>query len=254
MVIRQSPGPQRRPTRIGCSGVCAPRRSRGRSGHDSLWGILRGGRHGRFQSAQYSLAATAALAGGGIALAQTPAPRAKGPLVWLDMDQKALDDAYDQVGLCAEPRPGAQAQRVQQRPRARAARRAEAARLRPDADRAARSVRDRRSRTRRSTCSSTAAPGGSGAVKDYAFLAEMFVRAGAHCIALDFDGVEDTNGDLLPMADQVRRARRLGLQERQELRRRSEPHLRVRPVVRRASRRLRGHHRLGRTTACRTTS
>jgi len=23
--------------------------------------------------------------------------RAKGPLVWLDMDQKALDDAYDQL-------------------------------------------------------------------------------------------------------------------------------------------------------------
>src|SRR5438067_5216412 len=26
-----------------------------------------------------------------------PQPRAKGPLVWLDMDQQALDDAYDQV-------------------------------------------------------------------------------------------------------------------------------------------------------------
>src|SRR5262245_31913638 len=26
----------------------------------------------------------------------TPAPRAKGPIVWLDMDQKELDDAYDQ--------------------------------------------------------------------------------------------------------------------------------------------------------------
>ena len=60
----------------------------------------------------------------------------------------------------AEPRSGAQAQHVQQRPRPRAARRAEAHRLRPDADGAARSVRDRPSRTRRSTCSSTAAPGG----------------------------------------------------------------------------------------------
>src|SRR3972149_4399991 len=43
-------------------------------------------------------------------------------------------------------------------------------------------------------------------VKDYAFLAEMFVRAGSHWIGLDFDGVEGTNGNLLPMADQVRRA------------------------------------------------
>ena len=41
---------------------------------------------------------------------------------------------------------------------------------------------------------------------DYAFLAEMFVRAGAHFIALDFVGVEHTKGDLMPMADQVRRA------------------------------------------------
>jgi len=33
----------------------------------------------------------------------------------------------------------------------------------------------------------------------------MFVRAGAHFVALDFAGVENTKGDLLPMADQVRR-------------------------------------------------
>lgn len=35
----------------------------------------------------------------GPALAQQPtqqAPRIKGPRVWLDMDQKELDDAYDQ--------------------------------------------------------------------------------------------------------------------------------------------------------------
>ncbi len=35
---------------------------------------------------------------GGTALAQNaPAPRTKGPIVWLDMDQKELDDAYDQA-------------------------------------------------------------------------------------------------------------------------------------------------------------
>src|SRR5499426_3540084 len=42
-----------------------------------------------------------AAAGGAAVAASAPAraqqPRAKGPLVWLDMDQKALDDAYDQV-------------------------------------------------------------------------------------------------------------------------------------------------------------
>src|SRR5947207_11238775 len=40
------------------------------------------------------LAAAAALAASGSALAQ--APRQKGPRVWLDMDQQELDDAYDQ--------------------------------------------------------------------------------------------------------------------------------------------------------------
>src|SRR5262249_26023610 len=40
-------------------------------------------------------AAGAAMAASSPALAREP--RAKGPLVWLDMDQQALDDAYDQV-------------------------------------------------------------------------------------------------------------------------------------------------------------
>ena len=34
----------------------------------------------------------------------------------------------------------------------------------------------------------------------------MFVGAGAHFAALDFDNVITTNGDLMPIADQVRRA------------------------------------------------
>src|SRR5437016_14201520 len=45
---------------------------------------------------------TVLAAAGGAAVAASAAaraqqPRAKGPLVWLDMDQQALDDAYDQV-------------------------------------------------------------------------------------------------------------------------------------------------------------
>ena len=43
------------------------------------------------------LIAAAAAVTGGTALAQSaPATGEKGPIVWLDMDQKALDDAYDQ--------------------------------------------------------------------------------------------------------------------------------------------------------------
>jgi arylformamidase len=46
--------------------------------------------------------------------------------------------------------------------------------------------------------------GGSASVSAYP--AEMFVRAGAHYIALDFTSLRDVRGDLGVMADQVRRA------------------------------------------------
>lgn len=38
---------------------------------------------------------------------------------------------------------------------------------------------------------------------DYAFLAPCFVEAGAHLAVLDFDWVQDQDGDLLPIADQI---------------------------------------------------
>ncbi len=41
---------------------------------------------------------------------------------------------------------------------------------------------------------------------DYAFPAELFLGAGVHYAAIDFDNVITTGGDLAPMADQVRRA------------------------------------------------
>jgi arylformamidase len=40
----------------------------------------------------------------------------------------------------------------------------------------------------------------------YAFAAETFVAAGAHFVLIDFDGVEEMQMRLLPVADQVRRA------------------------------------------------
>lgn len=46
----------------------------------------------------------------------------------------------------------------------------------------------------------------SGRAEDYAFLAEPFVRAGARVILPDFDAVQDCGGDLQVLADQVRRA------------------------------------------------
>jgi arylformamidase len=46
----------------------------------------------------------------------------------------------------------------------------------------------------------------AGRASEYAAAAEVFVHAGAHYIALDFDNAPDCGGDLFVMADQVRRA------------------------------------------------
>src|SRR5215212_5251127 len=45
----------------------------------------------------------------------------------------------------------------------------------------------------------------AGMARDYGFPAEMMVNAGANFVALDFNNVLETGGDLLRMADQVRR-------------------------------------------------
>ncbi len=41
---------------------------------------------------------------------------------------------------------------------------------------------------------------------DYAFPAEMLMNAGAHYVVPDFISVDEANGDLVPMVDQVKRA------------------------------------------------
>jgi arylformamidase len=46
----------------------------------------------------------------------------------------------------------------------------------------------------------------AGLARDYGYPAEMHVKAGAHFAAVDFNNVLETGGDLLPMADQVTRA------------------------------------------------
>jgi arylformamidase len=129
---------------------------------------------------------------------------AKGPLVWLDMDQKELDDAYDQIVYApnrdqVHERNAFNSERVRARlgaPKRIAYGPTQIEQLdlfatdKPDAP------------------IQVFIHGGAWrqrTVKDDAFRAEMIVRAGAHWIGLDFAGVENTNGDLLIMADQVRR-------------------------------------------------
>ena len=138
-------------------------------------------------------------------MAQTAtAQRAKGPLVWLDMDQQALDDAYDQI-VYAPNRDQVHLRNVFNSERVRA-RLGAPQRLaygsKPNEQ------LDLFTTDRPNAPVQIFIHGGAWrqrAAKDYAFIAEMFVRAGAHFIALDFDGVEGTGGNLLPMADQVRR-------------------------------------------------
>jgi len=45
----------------------------------------------------------------------------------------------------------------------------------------------------------------AGLARDYGFPAEVLVNAGANFAALDFNNVLETGGDLMPMAEQVRR-------------------------------------------------
>jgi arylformamidase len=130
--------------------------------------------------------------------------RAQGPLVWLDMDQKALDDAYDQL-VYAPNRDQVHERNVFNSERVRA-RLGEPQRLAygPTAV----EQLDLFAVKTPNAPINVFIHGGAWRqrwAKDYHFLAEMFVRAGAHFIALDFIGVEATKGDLLPLADQVRR-------------------------------------------------
>jgi arylformamidase len=131
--------------------------------------------------------------------------RAKGPCVWLDMDQRELDDAYDQL-VYAPNRDQVAQRRIANSEKARALLGL------PERFAYGPSEIERLDLYR---AAATGVPvnifvhGGAwraNRAADYAFLAEPFVRAGAHFVALDFTNVEETGGDLLPMVEQVRRA------------------------------------------------
>ncbi len=129
----------------------------------------------------------------------------KGPRVWLDMDQKELDDAYDQV--CWAPN----REHLQKRRRV-ASERAIARIGQPK-----RVVYgpteieklDIYQCTRPNTPINVFIHGGAwrgGYAKDSAYMAEMYLAAGAHLVIPDFVWVQDAGGSLMTMADQVRRA------------------------------------------------
>jgi arylformamidase len=147
---------------------------------------------------------------GGAAVAASPAPRAhepraRGPLVWLDMDQQALDDAYDQV-VYAPNRDQVAKRRVANSDKARAVLGAPArAAYGPTEIETLDIYRSKRARAPVNVFIHGGAWRANRAA-DYAFLAEPFVNAGAHFVVLDFTNVDDTGGSLFPMVEQVRRA------------------------------------------------
>lgn len=154
------------------------------------------------------LAAGAAAAGlitVGPVLAQQPAPRVKGPRVWLDMDQAELDAAYDQSVYAPNLR-----QIVK-----RYGTNSEAVRARLGAPQRYSygptpiEGLDVYMTKRPNAPINIFIHGGAwrgGLAKDYGYAAELFVHAGAHYVVPDFINVMEAGGSLMPMARQVRSA------------------------------------------------
>jgi arylformamidase len=139
------------------------------------------------------------------AMAAAGSAFAKGPVVWLDMDQAELDAAYDQSKY---------APNLQQVVK-RYATNSEAVRSRLGAPKRFSygptpiEALDVYATKRANAPINIFIHGGawrSGLARDYAFPAELFVHAGAHYVVLDFINVIEAGGNLMPMAEQVRRA------------------------------------------------
>ena len=139
--------------------------------------------------------------------AAATAQRTKGPIVWLDMDQQALDDAYDQL-IYAPNRDQLTKRRIINSAATR--------------KRIGEPLRFAYGPTPIEALDVFPVGGAKGAgpvaifvhggawrtgsASDYSFVAEPFVRAGGNFVVLDFTTVDDAGGSLFPMVEQVRRA------------------------------------------------
>jgi arylformamidase len=129
----------------------------------------------------------------------------KGPLVWLNMDQKELDDAYDQSKYA--PNLQQITRRYASNSNAMRARLGEPKRF--DYGPTAIERLEVYSTKRANAPIHIHIHGGAWHQRpaaEYAFPAEMMMNAGAHYVVPDFISVEEANGDLMPMVEQVRRA------------------------------------------------
>jgi arylformamidase len=131
-------------------------------------------------------------------------PKPKGPLVFLDYDKDEIDAAYDQGPW--SPNSGEVAKRNAQKSAAAVARLGSPRRLAygpTEVEKLDLYVARQPNAPVNVFIHGGAWRGGSAA--SVAFLSEAFVDAGAHFIALDFNNVIETKGDLMTMAEQVRR-------------------------------------------------
>src|SRR4051794_25425522 len=134
----------------------------------------------------------------------TAPAHATGPRVWLDMDQDELDKAYDQT---------AYAPMIAQHRARFASMSAETRRQIGEPVRLAYGLSEPEKLDVYKAQQANAPMfvfihGGAwlrGEAKNYASPAEKFVKAGAHYVALDFVAIGAANGDLVVMAEQVRR-------------------------------------------------
>jgi len=132
-------------------------------------------------------------------------PQAKGPIVFLDYDKDEIDAAYTQA-LWAPNRAEVDKRNAQKSAAA-------LARLGPPRRLAYGPTEiekvDVYTTRRPNAPMNVYIHGGAwraGRSADAAYLSETFVDAGAHFIAVDFNNVIETDGNLMALADQVRRA------------------------------------------------
>lgn len=155
----------------------------------------------------------AGAAAGALAVSAPPAlaqrcpapPHVKGRPVWLDLDQSELDDAYDQSVYAFN------SGNISER---RAANSETAREFIGKPVRLQYGARDIEGIDIFRTTKPNApvvlfVHGGAwrgGRAAQDSYMAEPFVKAGAHFLLVDFNNVLETSGDLFPMVDQVRRA------------------------------------------------
>jgi len=133
--------------------------------------------------------------------------RTKGPIVWLDMDQTELDNAYDQA-VYAPNQPLVHARRAAANARAKA-RLGAPQRFQYGSSEIESVDVYRATKNPDNVPINVYVHGGAwrnGRSADFVFLSEMIVDAGAHSVIVDFSNIDDVGGNLMTMAKQVRSA------------------------------------------------